>query len=55
MHIVDVEAVYVLKKESKLMIDRLSLQLNHSQGSRVAKLERGEVWGIYFLTELFLS
>lgn len=55
MHIVDIEAVCMLKKEFKLMIDRLNGQLNHFQRNRVAKLERGEVWGIYLLTELFLS
>lgn len=37
------------------MTGRLSLHLNHFQRSGVAKLERGEVWGIYFLIELFLS
>lgn len=46
MHIVDIEAVYMLKKEFKLMIDRLNGQFNHFQRNRGAKLEKGELWGI---------
>lgn len=42
----------MLKKGSKLMIDRV---YSHIVFQVVAKSERGEVWGIYFLTELFLS
>lgn len=43
MHIMDVETVCVLKKESKPTVGRFCLQLNYSQRSRVTKSERREV------------
>lgn len=50
LHTVDRETVRVHKKESKLTVRRLCLQLNYS----LRIIQKEENWGLYFLIELLL-